>query len=345
MLAVITKKYGKNTVKLAITYLAIIMAMSLSFSFVLYNTSVSQLRKPIPGSRAGERGKSIKERVLYDSAFSDEAREILNDRFNEAKEELLTRLLLLNILILAGGTLFSFYLARRTLEPIEKAMESQTRFVSDASHELRTPLAVLQTTNEVALRKKNISDKEARILLKQNIFEVERLTNLSNSLLDLLKKSGDAVELVDNDLKIVVSESLGLVQQRADKKHIKIINKVNNQIIKTDFNSAVRIVTILLDNAVKYSPEKSTISLSVFLKDKYHYLEVADEGFGIKDSDLPFLFDRFYRADSSRTKNETIDGYGLGLSIAKQTAEQINADISVKSTPGKGTSFYIRFPN
>ena len=344
MLASITNKYGNNTVKLALTYLAIIMAMSLSFSFVIYNTSVNQLRKPIPGSRAAERGKQQKERSLYESAFSDEARDILNDRFDEAKEEILARLLLLNLLILIGGTIFSFYLARKTLEPIEQALESQTRFVSDASHELRTPLAVLQTTNEVALRKKTISDKEARILLKQNIFEVERLTNLSNSLLDLLKNNGRPVKLDDNDIKAIASEAVSLVESAAIKKQITITNKVDKQMIKTDISSAVRILTILLDNAIKYSPDSSEVSIFGNKKDHHYELVVSDEGFGIKESELPYIFDRFYRADNSRTKNENIDGYGLGLSIAKQTADNIKADISVKSTPGKGTSFYINFP-
>ncbi len=344
MLATITNKYGKNTVKLALTYLAIIMAMSLSFSFVLYNTSVNQLRKPIPGSRAAERGKQQKERSLYESAFSDEAQEILNDRFDEAKEELFVRLVLLNILILAGGTIFSFYLARKTLEPIEQALESQTRFVSDASHELRTPLAVLQTTNEVALRKKTISDKEARILLKQNIFEVERLTSLSNSLLDLLKNNGSPTKLKDTDIKTVAVEAVSLVEPAALKNQIVIDNKVGHQTVKTDFSSAVRILTILLDNAIKYSPSSSLVKIIGNKNDNHYELVVSDEGFGIKESELPYIFDRFYRADNSRTKNENIDGYGLGLSIAKQTADNIKADISVQSTPGKGTTFYIIFP-
>jgi two-component system sensor histidine kinase CiaH len=338
-------KYGANTAKLALTYLAIIMSMSFVFSIVLYNTSVSQLNRPLPGGRSGERQKPYGGRGMNEPAFSDEAKEILNERFEEAKEALLIRLILINLLILGGGVLFSFYLARKTLEPIELAMESQTRFVSDASHELRTPLTVIQTTNEVALRKQNISDNEARKILQQNIEEVDRLKNLSDSLLSLLKNQNQNIELKPTNLLDITTESIETIVTKAQLKKIKIVNKVSNIVVKTDLTSAVRILTIFIDNAIKYSPNGSQIVVSSKKVDGKHNVLVTDKGAGIKESDIPHIFDRFYRSDSSRGNNQDIDGYGLGLSIAKQTAINIRADITVKSTLGKGSVFSIVFPS
>jgi two-component system sensor histidine kinase CiaH len=338
-------KYGSHTIKLALTYLLIIMAMSLVFSVVIYNTSVSQLKKPLPGSRSAERGKMFNGRGLAEPEFSDEAREILNERFEDAKEGLLLRLILINMFIFAGGIVFSYYLARRTLGPIEAAMESQSRFVSDASHELRTPLAVIQATNEVALRKPKISDADARKILNQNIAEVERLNNLSDSLLDLLKNQNKIINLVSVNLLDITDQAQEIIKPKSEAKNIKIINNVKPANVKSDFSSAVRILTIYLENAVKYSPAKSKITISSQHKDGKYTINVEDNGPGIKESDIPHIFDRFYRSDSSRTNNEDVDGYGLGLSIAKQVAENINAQLEVQSNIGKGSVFSITFPS
>ena len=339
----LSNKYGKNTLKLALTYLAIIMAMSLSFSFVLYSTSVNQLRKPLPPNRSN-RDNIMAGRAGYNEPFNDEVRELLNNRFQEAKEELLLRLLFMNLLILAGGALFSFYLARRTLDPIEQAMEAQSRFVSDASHEVRTPLTVLQTTNEVALRKKNLNESESRKILRQNIQEVEKLKSLSDSLLDLLKNENLAIKLQQISLKEAAIEAVELVEPSAVKKQIKIINKIKNRTVNSDYKAVVRILTILLDNTVKYSPEATKVFIDSTQKDGHTELSVSDAGLGIQESALPHIFDRFYRADDARQKNEEISGYGLGLSIAKQTAENINAKITAASRIGKGSVFTIIFP-
>jgi signal transduction histidine kinase len=104
-----------------------------------------------------------------------------------------------------------------------------------------------------------------------------------------------------------------------------------------------QVITILLDNAIKYSPHNTTIYLSATKKARYAYLQVRDEGIGINASDLPHIFRRFYRADKSRTSQQT-NGYGLGLAIAQKIIHQYHGTISAESTPGAGTTFTVRLP-
>jgi signal transduction histidine kinase len=101
--------------------------------------------------------------------------------------------------------------------------------------------------------------------------------------------------------------------------------------------------TILLDNAIKYSPANTTITLISKKRDNGIIIEVSDQGIGIEEKDISRIFERFYRADKSRTKTD-VSGYGLGLSIAKQIVEDHNGIILVKSTVGRGTTFFVSLP-
>jgi signal transduction histidine kinase len=104
-----------------------------------------------------------------------------------------------------------------------------------------------------------------------------------------------------------------------------------------------KVISILLDNAIKYSLESTEVTIRTYQKEGRGYLEVRDQGIGIKATELPHIFDRFYRADSSRSKSH-VAGHGLGLSIAKKLVESLDGTIDVVSTPGKGSVFTISFP-
>ena len=329
------------TMRLGIIHLAIIMLLSISFSVVFYHTSDRQFARPMP-----QFGQSV---VRYEGdyldRFDEEIRIAIDDRFDQTRQELLMRLVWINIGALLLGAGISYLLARWSLRPIEEAMAAQTQFVSDASHELRTPLTVLQTTNEVALRKSKLPNAEARELIAHNIEEVKKLRDLSNTLLDLLKNPSASAALTRVNLQDAISDALPPIVGIAQEKNISIEDTVPDLKVHTDQAAITRIVSILLDNAIKYSPEGTKVILSAKRSGKKVLLNIADEGIGIRSSDIPLIFNRFYRADMSRSSLESSShGYGLGLAIANKLATRLGVKLSVKSTVGKGSTFTVEVP-
>lgn len=167
--------------RLALSYLAVIMTLSLAFSVIIYAITSAQLNRPLPPGEHAQQPPEIIERQ-----FSHR----LEQRNSETRGSVIISLVVLNGVMLLVGYWLSLLLARRTLEPIERSIEQQAQFVSDASHELRTPLAALLLVNEIALRKSTLTEKKARQVLGQNVAEIKKLTELSNSLLDLAKSEG-----------------------------------------------------------------------------------------------------------------------------------------------------------
>ena len=321
---------GAPTLRVAATYLGIIMFMSITFSVIFYQTSKQQFSRPVDPPRQ------------IRSIDPDVFRDAVEERFTEAHTALVIKLIWINVGTLLLGSVISYLLARQSLRPIEESMEAQAQFISDASHELRTPLTVLQTTNEVALRKKTLAEHEARDLLQHNVVEVKKLRDLSNTLLDLLKNE-HALELRPVSVQQAVSEALGQIVTMAQTKEITIQDASENISAASDPKVLVRIICILLDNAVKYSHKRTTIYISTEKTSKQVRLHIRDEGVGIPEADLPHVFRRFYRADKSRGA-QSAKSYGLGLAIAEKLAAQINARLSVKSTVGEGSTFTVALP-
>lgn len=324
-----------TTGRLALSYLAIIMAMSICFSFVFYRISSHELGRQLPVVSSFELPP---DRTVVE--FGD-YRHFFERRIDEGRGDLLAKLVILNMLTLVAGAFLSYYLARRTLEPIEKAMDAQSRFASDASHELRTPLAAMQAENEVALRDSGLTLPRAKQLLASNLEEVTRLRDLSDGLLRLARGDKE-LERQPVWLDDVASDAMNVVITLAQAKHISIEETVPHVQTMGDKQSLVRALVILLDNAIKYSDEHSVIRLGG-TSGKQLSVYVQDVGVGIDAKHLSHIFDRFYRVDQARSKQE-VSGYGLGLAIAKKIVEQHNGTISVKSAPQKGAIFTINLP-
>lgn len=317
-----------------LTYLSIIMIMSLSFSIVLYATSVSQLERQRP-PRFDIQSSDFP--MQTPSSF----RTFIDSRIEEGKSDILGKLAIINVIVLGGGAVLSYYLARRTLEPIEEAMEAQTQFVSDASHELRTPLTALRTSNEVALRRKKLTLPDARLTIQENLDEVDRLQQLTDGLLRLLSRDAK-VQIADVKLQDVIGTALATVAPKAATKRIAVDDQTPAISFTADQGAVTQILTILIDNAVKYSPEDSTITLTASTDDKQAVvISVSDTGIGISEHDAQHIFSRFYRADSSRSQTE---GYGLGLPIAHKLVKAHHGTLSVESVPGEGSTFTVRLP-
>lgn len=330
------KHLKHDVLRLAGTYLIIIMTMSIVFSAIFYSTAASELgRRPhnIPSSATNS----------YLMQSGDDFQDYLSQRADEGRASLLAELIIINILMLGIGALISYLLAERTLKPIEENMEAQTQFVSDASHELRTPLTAIKTSNEVALRNKKLTLAEARELLDENVQDVTRLQDLTDSMLGLLKDDNKALLKQDVDLQSAVSDAMNAVVPQALAKRIIIEDSVAHIIVQGNPQSMTQLATILLDNAIKYSPEKSTISVTSTHSGRTANLVVRDEGIGMDEETISQIFTRFYRADKARTQQGT-KGYGLGLAIAKKIVDAHGGKIHVESVSGQGTTFRVELP-
>lgn len=329
--------FHSAALKLTLWYLGIIMMLSIGLSGIIYHLSSDAL------AQNTRRQINFFNNNLPLDDYNSFAK-LRNSQYDEGTQRLKNSLLSFNLMVLLAGGAASYLLARRTLEPIEDALEAQKRFTGDASHELRTPLTVIQAENEVALRNPNLTKKEAVELLKSNLEEVAKLKTLSDGLLKLTNNDAQALELKPVALKSVAETAIERWQKPASGKKIKIEAQLKKATVQGDQESLVELVSILLDNAIKYSPPGSTIDIATYMKDRYSCLRVSDKGAGVRASDLPHIFDRFYQADNARSK-QTKGGYGLGLAIARQIADLHDASIEVKSTIGKGSTFTLRLPS
>lgn len=328
--------------KLTASYLVIIMALSISFSVLLYRAYSNELASGL--KRQGVFMRNLTPEYGITMPLPDRLEEWRSNQLEDSRRRLIFRLVYFNLLVLSLGGVTSYLLARYTLKPIEEAHEDQKRFSADASHELRTPLAVMRTEIEVALRERDITKVELRSLLESNLEEVDKLVTLSNSLLTLSRQeSANPLQKSICNLEAAFNQARDRVKQAAELKKIKYKTNFQETAILADCASLVELIVILLDNAIKYSQEGKEITFQTKSVDGGILLEMQDQGTGIKATEIPHIFDRFYRAESSRSK-EKINGFGLGLSIAKAIVERHQGKISVESTPGQGTCFLIYLP-
>lgn len=345
------------TTSLAVSYLAIIMLLSVSFSALFYWTSTKGLdiQKKTPPVGKNHESNAQDQLVvginnngqpqIITASSEEDLQAQFQDRIADIRTTLMQQLVALNGVVFIGGAVLSLYLARRTLRPIETAVEAQQRFAADASHELRTPLTIMQTEIEVVLGKKKLSVARARSALQSNYQEVVRLRQLSEGLLQLARSVESIPEhqYTTVPLDEIVNDAVNQVMKLALAKRVSIHTNVPRILAKGEYQSILQTIVILLDNAIKYSSRGANIFIDGEGRREYVYLHVRDEGPGMRDADLRHIFERFYRANSSEPKKET-RGYGLGLSIAKRLVEQQGGTITVNSALGKGSTFTLKFP-
>jgi signal transduction histidine kinase len=330
-------------IQLTLFYLAVLVGFSLLITFSI---RVLAEREYLNSNRV-QRGE-VHQIILNIPNYKNHGRpgEAFVD-FQEDQEALVRRqlnedMLLINVVALVVGGVLSYWFAGRTLKPIEEAHTAQARFASDASHELRTPLTNMKLENEVFLRQKNFTSQEARELIGSNLEEVQRLEDLSTNLLALTQYGHTPLTLKSVAAASLINEAVKLAQPQAGRKQITIHTEVKSANIRGHRESLVQLLGILLDNAIKYGPEKGTVTVGGQRQEGYYVLWVQDEGKGIAEKDLPHIFERLYRGDTARTSKE--GGYGLGLSLAQAIAQANGAEIRAENTKGSGACLLVRLP-
>lgn len=319
--------FHSATVRLTAWYVMILTVICLMFSVIVYQITINEVSHRLDSydSRTQQLGPL--------SPFQQMLSEIRTRELTEARANLIIILFYTNLIVVVSGGIGAYFLAKRTLRPIEEAHEQQARFVSDASHELRTPLATMTMELEVALRDTSLTKHDMKELLESNLEEVERLTSLSNMLLTLSTGNTASLERTTFDLvastNAIVDRLIGISQQ------IIVQPSHSTMIVVAHQPSVEELITILIDNAIKYSPPDSEIVITLSRQQKA-IVRISNTGPGIAPEHLPRIFDRFYRADTSRTGDA---GYGLGLALAKQISDIHQASLTVHSTPDEITEF------
>lgn len=319
-------------VKLTLSYMAIIMTLSLTFSIVIYQISISEITDRL-GIYEDRYGQTLPTDITY-STLNDTFRQT---QLQEAKINLYAGLFYTDLIILVTGGLGSYLLARRTLQPIRYAHEAQARFSSDASHELRTPLAIMKSELEAALRDPHLKKIELRELLQSNLEEVNRLSDLSTTLLKLSSTSNSSAVLHRYDLNDIISRVIHSKTIASKRLTLNISKDLTVLVDKTLFEE---VILIVLDNAQRYSTPKSNILINAKRLRELTVITVTNDGRGISKSDLPMIFNRFYKVDASRMKSSA-GGYGLGLSLAKQLMDAQGGTIYITSVVNERTTVSI----
>lgn len=241
---------------------------------------------------------------------------------------------------------FSSVMSKRAMVPIRHAFKRQQEFVADASHELRTPLSVMLSSLEILEMEKDQLSSMPQRMVDNVKEEVKRMTGLVGDLLTLARSDTDDPEQISFesiDLQPIAEKAIVSFEPHALEKNIKLDLDVHSSI--TVFGQKERLTQllyILLDNAIKYSPENGVVKLTVWKEKDEAFLAVSDTGIGIDEKDLPHIFERFYRVDRARTRQN--GGHGLGLSIAKWIVDLHRGQITVRSKLHVGSTFTVKLP-
>jgi signal transduction histidine kinase len=318
--------------KLTILYLIIITIICILFSLFTYRLLTNEVDRFARFQR-----NRIEQRIRFDNGAISPDFDLIKD----TKERIAFGLVLVNgmIIIVSGG--LAYFLAGKTLKPIQNMLDDQSRFVADSSHELRTPITSLKLATEVALRDKNLSLLDTKQILNENLLDIDKLQRLSDSLLRIAQYDIPGKETKHSRVSTnsIASVAVAETQTLAKDRNITIKNNTKNFYVLGDQSELTSLLVILLDNAIKYSQKDTNIVLASKKVGRNIYLSISDQGDGISGADLPHIFERFYRSDKSRTGAK---GFGLGLSIAKRIIDSHGGTMKIDSKINCGTTVELK---
>ena len=325
--------FARASTRLVILFTAIIVLLVCVSGVVMYlnvKTNITEV------ARGGEGGESGSERDLASRSIS----------------RLRWQLLALDgALIVTVGALGLWY-ARRTLRPIRELYGAQKRFVADASHELRTPLAIMKADFEVAVRGPASGAgppgeaEELRESLRSGLEEVDRMSAIVADLLLLSRIDAHQEELrfAPVDLAELVRDTAEGMRTMAARAGVTVTVTAPSGAVTAVADAAhlERALRNVVRNAIEHSSAGDAVSLSLSAGGAAAVISVADQGVGIAAADVEHVFDRFYRSDTSRSRDR--GGSGLGLAIARWIVERHGGAITAASTPGQGTTIAFELP-
>lgn len=323
--------------QITFVYAATMMCVIVFFSVGLFQATshnVRIARQPRPQVIIADPNSGITLNLPPEPLRPQIERQIRAQLIEDIKENLIT----LDAFLLVVVTLLGYVLAGFTLRPIEQAYEKQKKFVADASHDLRTPLAIMQSELELALRH---NKQEQRAVIESSLEEVNNLSALVDNLLFLARiDQTEPVVSQSIDIGVLLEKVIHQYKKLAAEKKLTLEDSICHTTLFGNPHQIERALRNVLVNAIEYTDSGNVKVVSEIIEKKY-VIRVVDTGRGIRSSDLPHVFDRFYRGDSSRTDTSNS---GLGLSIVKEILEAHGGTIKIKSEEGKGTEVAISLP-
>ena len=325
----------KNPItKLTLNYLLIITVLCVVVSTFIYidlvknTTELFKTEQTKIEKKFGTEDPRYSKRVLF-----------VEDGIKNIQNKAIVNLLGLNIIIISIVGLLAYFFAKRTIKPIEESVRKQKEFISNVSHELKTPLTALKSTFEIDLKNSKSDLKET---IKSGIEEVDKINMLINGFLKLseLDSKYHQLKLEKVNIKECLDEIIDKNKTQIHEKELGIETNFTHLKFFTDKFLFSELMSIIIENAIKFNKLKGIILIRTFKENGFDFISIKDEGKGIKEENINKIFERFYKEDSSRSKN---DGFGIGLALAKEISSILKCEIIVKSNPTQGTEFKLKF--
>ena len=244
-------------------------------------------------------------------------------------------------LIIAG--IIGYFLSGSVMASLRRSYEKQRQFAADASHELRTPLSVVMASAELLKSDPSITSPFLRQVIEDVQDEVKKMTKLVADLLTIARTDDTTsrLKITRIDISAIVMQVVRIMTPVAEKKQIRLTSDVLPKLeLQADEQKIRQLILILVDNAIKYTPDGGNVTVRLTAIDRSHIaISVKDTGVGIAPEDHEKIFDRFYRVDKARSRQ--IGGNGLGLAIARDIVNIHKGTIDIDSAIGQGTTFTV----
>lgn len=329
----------KNTGKLfVLSVLGVVLLAIGGMGLALYSAEILTFNQDVKSSELHSVAKDNPELSAYLEQEKDyEAHfiTIANLVSQDKKQDITEAFILSSIPIVIISLLAGFFVARRLLNPVKQAYESQERFLQDAAHELRNPIAAINLALENATTS-NLTPAKQKELIKMIGRQTRRLVRINEDLLFLEKRQPDN-EITEINLSDLLADVIEGFQIVINKRGVKLdLNAQQNVTKKMRPNDFIKLSRNLIENAIKYSPEKSTIKIVLKQNGKVNFT-VQDNGVGIPQKDLKKLGERFFRAGNTGK----FEGSGLGLAIVYKIVNTYGGKIDISSQIHKGTKVNV----
>ena len=301
--------------------------------------------------RSAENGRMVKvmitARIVYQSGKEPQTVYVGKDvtAMYLGMQKATYALIILGLITLAISTAGGYFMSGKAMVPLREAYERQRQFAADASHELRTPLAVVMASADLLDNDPEITNPFLKQVIADVRDEVKKMSKLVGDLLTVVRSDNQALKLKLSrfDVSELLEQTARVMQPLAEKKHITIETKnMRKKQVFADEQRIKQVILILVDNAVKYTPDGGTVTVALEEAERKRVkFSVADTGIGVSEENKERIFDRFFRVDKARSRS--MGGNGLGLAIAQEIVDLHGGEITLESELGKGTKFFVEF--